>query len=417
MATASVGQRPEFQQRILRVTRNWQPEVRTTGCLLPARLLVHGLEGSGKTSFAAAAPSPLVLMGRGETGFQTLLASGQLPPTSHLPELQRWEHVLSVLEWLLATPGPWASLVIDSFSTLERMCCEHVCRKEFADDWGKNGFAGYMQGYEIATSEWRRLLAMLDRVREERGMMIVATCSSRLMTFKNPDGADFDRYTPALHPRIAELTQRWSDAILFLRFESLAAEIVAALSEHNGPDVQSRTTATQLTAGTPSAQPTAVAPSTQLTWRSQQRWLSTEHSAAWDAKSRYRLPANLSVANGMPAVWTVLQAAIPSSAARSDTIGQTVQNETSPSTLSTPAPHVRDSSVADSSGAVLAENVAATVGVAAQRTPTTPPEAGTLRPAAESHVTDNRGLFEELSEPPLVNNSGDRHRRTSRISR
>src|SRR5262245_55584679 len=53
-------------------------QVTTATRKLPNRVILHGVEGWGKTSFAAQAPKPIFLMTRGEDGLETLIDSGQL---------------------------------------------------------------------------------------------------------------------------------------------------------------------------------------------------------------------------------------------------------------------------------------------------------------------------------------------------
>src|SRR5690606_17557166 len=72
----------------------------TSGNKLPSRVVLHGVEGIGKTSFAAAAPNPYFLMARGETGLETLIDAGQVKEIPHAPELQTWNEVLDIVEAL-----------------------------------------------------------------------------------------------------------------------------------------------------------------------------------------------------------------------------------------------------------------------------------------------------------------------------
>jgi hypothetical protein len=274
--------------------RDWSTEVRNAAAIQPPRIVLHGLEGVGKTSFAAAAAQPLLLLGRGDTGLETLIAAGQIPPVPHLPPFERWDYLLSALDWLNTTGGPYRTLVLDSLSTFERLCFEFVCRREFSNDWGRQGFSGYMQGYDIAAAEWRRLLILLDTLREQRRMCILLVASSRLITFKNAGGADFDRYTPALHPKTWELTQRWADVILFARYQA------ASESESSGVDrvaagVQASTLDRK--ALSPAGCPGRV--------------LSTRHQPGWEAKSRYSLPESLPWGASAKDAWDRFSRSLP----------------------------------------------------------------------------------------------------------
>ena len=157
-------------------------------------------------------------MARGETGLETLIDSNRLGDTPHFPEWQTWTAVTESIESLLTETHHYRTLVIDTLNGIERLCHEYVCQKEFNGEWGKQGFTSYMQGYEVSLGEWRTFLSLLDRLREEKKMAIVALCHTKVTTFKNPEGSDFDRYQPAVHPKTWELTHRWADIVLFANF-------------------------------------------------------------------------------------------------------------------------------------------------------------------------------------------------------
>lgn len=193
-------------------------DIRTKGQQLPSRMIVHGVEGVGKTSFAANAPAPIVLMSKGETGLETLIDNRQLAETPHFPECMSWSDALGSVESLLTEEHPHKTLVIDTINGLERLCHEHVCQRDYNGDWGKSGFTSYMQGYDVACADWRVLLALLDRLREEKRMGIIGLCHTKVTAFRNPEGADFDRFQPAVHAKTWELTHRWADTVLFANY-------------------------------------------------------------------------------------------------------------------------------------------------------------------------------------------------------
>jgi hypothetical protein len=174
-------------------------DVTAAGSGLPSRGVVHGPEGTGKTSCGCAAPKPVFLMTRGETGLETLIDNGQVPQTPHFPEVTSWVQLLGAVRLLTAEPHDYRTLVLDTLNGAERLCHEHVCARDFDGRWGKDGFTAYMVGYDTSLAEWRRFLGALDRLRAERRMSVLALCHTRAATYKNPEGADYDRFTPDLH--------------------------------------------------------------------------------------------------------------------------------------------------------------------------------------------------------------------------
>ena len=238
---------------------------------MPSRVILHGVEGVGKSSFSAFAPKPIFLMAHGETGLETLIDGGQVPETPHLPELMEWSEALSAIDWLRNSEHDFRTLAIDTLNGIERLCHELICEREYGGEWGKQGFTSYMQGFEVSLGEWRRLLNALDRLRKERHMSIICLCHSRVITFKNPAGADYDRYTPAMHSKTWELTHRWADHVLFANF---FVEVVSTDSKKPGKGKGG-----------------------------QDRVIYTQRHAAYDAKNRAGLPEEISMGSSGAEAW------------------------------------------------------------------------------------------------------------------
>ena len=258
-------------------------DVTATSPGTPAAGVVYGPEGSGKTSLGCAAPAPVFLMTRGERGLETLIHAGRVPETPHFPESFRFPDVLDALEALRVGDHAYRTVVIDTLNGLERLCHEHVCQRDFGGDWGRGGFTAYMAGYDVALGDWRQLLDALDRLRRERRMGVLALCHSRVAPFKNPEGPDYDRFTPDLHPKTWALTHRWADYVLFLNFDTYVDAGKAQRAKGKGGSG---------------------------------RVLHTERTAAFDAKNRHGLPDRIDGGDGAAEAWANLAAAMRAGRAR-----------------------------------------------------------------------------------------------------
>lgn len=238
-------------------------DVSSKGSGLPNRYILHGVEGIGKTSFAAQFPRPIFIQTKGETGLETLIDAGQLPEVAHFPEVQNFDELLSAIGELRTGDHDYKTLVIDTLNGAERLCHEHVCNRDFGGDWGERGFSGYMRGFEVSLADWRTLLSELDALRTERKMLPFCLCHTRVKTFKNPEGSDYDRYQPDMHEKSWGLSHKWADVVLFLNYETFVNE------------------------KDPKKKGKAVS--------SQQRIIYTTRHAAYDAKNRLGLPEELSM--------------------------------------------------------------------------------------------------------------------------
>jgi hypothetical protein len=273
-------------QTATRSTRSASPAKRPSladivgkGNGLPGRHIIHGVEGVGKTSLAANMPAPVFIQTRGETGLETLIDSGRLPEVPHWPECQDWDELRGAIVELTEHDHSYKTLVIDTVNGAERLCHEHVCRRDYGGDWGERGFTGYMRGFEVSLGDWREFLTLLDRLRETRRMGIVGLCHTKVKNFRNPEGPDYDRYQPDMHDKTWSLTHKWADTVLFLNFETFVS---------NDKDPKKKGKATG----------------------SQTRLLYTERHAAYDAKNRHGLPGEIELGGSGADAWSNLKAAL-----------------------------------------------------------------------------------------------------------
>lgn len=240
---------------------------------------MHGVAGVGKTSFAACAPGAVFVMSPGETGLETLIDAQQLPDVSHFPEVLAWPDLLGIIEQLANDEHQFKTLVLDTLNGLERLCHEYVCQREFKGDWGKKGFEGYGAGPNVSLSEWKLFLNSLDRLREKKKMMIICLCHTKVKNFKNPEGADYDRYQPTLHEKTWDLTFGWADVVLFANYYTAVEKV-----DHEGKRGKG--------AG------------------GQERLAYTERTAAYDAKNRHGLPHEIDMGKAHTVSWNNFKAAM-----------------------------------------------------------------------------------------------------------
>lgn len=187
------------------------------GVIEAVRLTVSAVEGWGKTSLGAFAPEPIILMARGETGFETLRQKNRVPDRDCV-RLESWTETLEIIRSL--TTSKYQTIVMDAMGGFERLCHEHVCATACKGDW--EAFMAYHRGYDMSVTTWLQLLQALDEVRASTRANVIFLSHAKLETVKDPTmPEDYQRHTGDVHAKTWGPTAKWSDAILFGKFITL----------------------------------------------------------------------------------------------------------------------------------------------------------------------------------------------------
>jgi len=171
----------------------------------PPRIMIYGSEGVGKSTFGASAPNAIFVQtedGLGEINCR------KFPLANNITE------VISELTALRDEPHNFQTVVIDSADWLERLIFDEVCR-EFGVRSIEKADGGYGKGYTHALTHWRKIINLLQELRDKRGMMVILVAHAKVERFEDPENAAYDRYTPRLHKHAASLIAEWVDAVLF----------------------------------------------------------------------------------------------------------------------------------------------------------------------------------------------------------
>jgi hypothetical protein len=180
--------------------------LKTSTHLTPPAIIVHGVAGVGKTTFAAASDSPVAVCT--EDGLGTL----KLP---HFPLARSFEEVVEALAALHSEPHEHRTLVVDSLDWLEPLIWQHACK---INNWSSIEEPGYGKGYIAALDLWRQYLDWINALREDRRMMVVQLAHTDIKRFDSPEHEPYDRYVIKLHARAAALLQEHADIVLFANY-------------------------------------------------------------------------------------------------------------------------------------------------------------------------------------------------------
>lgn len=213
----------------------------------PSRTTIFGVEGIGKSSFAAGAPGVLFLDAEKGT---TKLDVARV-------DVDSWPHLFAWVDELTRAEHDYKTIAFDTLDAMEQMCWRHLCETR---RWDGIDAPGYGTGYTAALEQWRELLSRLERLQTKRGVDVIFCAHALVKPFKNPEGDDYERYTLRLHEKSAGLLKGWCYTVLFAQYETFAVK--NEKKQYKGVS-------------------------------SGNRLIRTQRTAAWDAKNRDDLPESL----------------------------------------------------------------------------------------------------------------------------
>ncbi len=224
------------------------------------RVLVYGVEGIGKSTFAAGAPSPVFI--QTEDGLGSLAVD-------HFPVATKVSDVLDAISTLFDGGHDFKTVVIDSLDWLETLIWRDIEAKYDAKD------LAYGKGAMIAADKWREILDGLTALRNDRGMAVILIAHTEIKRFDSPETEPYDRYQPKLQARSSALVREWCDAVLFANYKTLIKKDDVGFN---------KTISRGISTG--------------------ERLLFTSERPAYMAKNRYSLPESI------PLSWEAFESAI-----------------------------------------------------------------------------------------------------------
>jgi hypothetical protein len=246
------------------------PEILKTG----ERFGFYGLEGIGKTTLATHSPAPVMFdVNDGSSRLKVARYPFRDEPGGHVP--RSLKEIYEAIDDLYDNRHAFKTLVIDTIDDLEALVYRHVLERDsgrtsMLNPKGKKFESvesyGYGKGYVVALEEWRMLCSRLDALRLKREMSIILLGHTQVKKFFNPDGEDWERYqlrvqdTPTAS--VAGLIKGWVDVLGFCTFEQGAGKLDERQTKAKG-------------------------------WSTGRRLIMLERTAAYDAKTRIPMPAEI----------------------------------------------------------------------------------------------------------------------------
>ena len=216
---------------------------------LAPRIMLYGVEGIGKSTFAAYAPKPIFILT--EDGLGSL-------PVQHFPLAKNVASVLAAITTLYDEKHDYKTVVLDSLDWLEAMIWQEMEAKHDAKD------LAYGKGASIAADKWRTIVTAFDALRTKHGMCAILIAHTMIKRFDSPETEPYDRFQPKLQERSGSLIREWADAVLFANYKTIVKQSDVGFNKTVSRGVSSG-----------------------------ERMLFTSERPAYMAKNRYSLPESI----------------------------------------------------------------------------------------------------------------------------
>jgi hypothetical protein len=217
----------------------------------PVKAVIYGVEGIGKTTFAARFPKPL---------FIDLDRGSQRMDVARIGDVTQWGQLSNVMKAISEGEAEdFSTIVIDTADMAAEMCKKYICAKN-----QKNNIEdfGYGKGYAILAQEFA-LLINWATVLIDKGFNVVFLAHSMQRVVTRPDDTgSYDHWEMKLPGKgnnsIGALLKEWADLLLFADYH---------IAIRQGADGKGKATKT-----------------------SGERVMRANHSPFADAKNRFGLP-------------------------------------------------------------------------------------------------------------------------------
>ena len=180
------------------------------GTVPPVRVNVQGVDGIGKSTFGADAPSSIFI--QAEDGLKFI------DNVARFPVIESWNQLLTQVKTLIEEPHDYKSVVLDTTDAASKFGEEYVCE---TNGWNgpQDKQAGYGAFYVAEENAWRKLLQGLNICFEERGMNVILLSHVGDKTIVDPTVGEYHAFQMRSNKKINSLIKDWADFNLFADYD------------------------------------------------------------------------------------------------------------------------------------------------------------------------------------------------------
>lgn len=183
----------------------------------PRRVLFHGTNWVGKTTFASQAFGGCLL---GNLEDDKDVDCDKTPMIRTAEEFDEWFGSGGYIDTESQKPDwPYKWIAIDTIDAVQRLLERQICRKANVESMGDDKFS-YGKGNKLIEAAWNRVQFQLDWLHTERGLGIILLAHSEAKKITPPDAPQYTRWEPAINDYAADMFCDWCQEVFFGTFQN-----------------------------------------------------------------------------------------------------------------------------------------------------------------------------------------------------
>jgi len=167
---------------------------------LPPRIIIHGAEGVGKTTFACHAPNSVMMNLERGIPKKYLDTIPQFSPSSYA-------ECMDMIKTLYKSEHTYKTLIIDSLDALDDLLTAHTRTVLGINSMSANFGAGSSE----RSKYWADIISGLTALNENKGMSILCICHTHTIEMRDPMLPIYDIRAPKLYKTEMTKFVDWSD--------------------------------------------------------------------------------------------------------------------------------------------------------------------------------------------------------------
>jgi len=192
-------------------------EIVTGKLASPWVALIYGVPGVGKSTLAGHAPNPVFI--NLENGLDRV-------GVERTPHLKTFAEFFEAMKW--AKNSQYDTVAIDTMSSLEDMLVSEILmeanagkdKKYHATNLSDKEAFPYGAGFQVLKSKWAYVMVLIQKL-QDAGKNVVCISHESVLRYQNPEGEDYDRYSPNIQKRSVDFVISQMDGVFFVQYDRL----------------------------------------------------------------------------------------------------------------------------------------------------------------------------------------------------